>query len=295
MLKGTVQVDLDGLWTVLGYYGKRAEIAEDPIFYSAIPRFIELFDEYNIKATFFVIAKDLEIAKKRNLVKKIVQKGHEIASHSYSHAFGFRNLTHSQKVLEVQKADSLIQKISGKKPVGFKAPGYDMDESALRIIKELGYSYDSSVLPSFFYPPLQLINGLISFKIRTHGPKMVWGFAPNRPYRPSPDSIWKQGNFRLIEVPSTVIPVFRFPFQTVFVYMAGLSLFRFGYSLVKRNKIPINYTFHAIDLSDDIRGLPAAQKTRYAKRKRICEYIIKSIAKDYKIMQTKKLLDKNGI
>ncbi len=294
MKRGTIQVDLDGLWTILGYYGMKHPVENDPIYETAIPRFIELFRKYDLKATFFVIGRDLEVPKKRKLIQQLAKEGHEIANHTYNHHFGFRKLPREKKEAEISKTELLIQKATGTKPAGFKAPGYDLDEQGLQILQQRGYAYDSSVLPSFYYQPLQIANSILNrTKIRTHGPRIRWGFAPNKPYRIS-NSLWRKTNRKdaLLEVPCTVMPWLRLPFQTAFIFLAGMRYFKAGYLLTKRKNIPLNYTFHAIDLADDIKdkNIPSTQRIPLRKRMKICEQILQNICKDYKIMTTTELI-----
>lgn len=304
MRLGTIQVDLDGLWTILDYYGKKHPLDDDPIYETAIPKFINLFKKHNVKATFFVIGKDLEVPKKRKLIEQLVQEGHEIANHTYSHKFGFRKLKKEEKVAEIKKAEELISQVTGKKTFGFKTPGYDIDKQSLQILNDCKYSYDSSILPSFAYPPLQIINSIVNRKkIRSHGPKIRWGLAPNRPYFPSQKCIWRKRSWKkessgLLEIPCTVMPYLRLPFQTAFIFLAGINYFKFSYFLVKNSsRFPINYTFHAIDLADDFdnrefnSNIPSTQNIKLRKREKICEQIIRKISKDYKIITTKELVD----
>ena len=204
MKRGTIQVDLDGLWTILGYYGMKHPVENDPIYETAIPRFIELFRKYDLKATFFVIGRDLEVPKKRKLIQQLAKEGHEIANHTYNHHFGFRKLPREKKEAEISKTELLIQKATGTKPAGFKAPGYDLDEQGLQILQQRGYAYDSSVLPSFYYQPLQIANSILTDRFVRPG-----SFAANA----------------LCLFGITLIAVWLFiPFRSIFSFIGGLAL-----------------------------------------------------------------------
>jgi len=260
----TIQVDLDGHWVNSSYYGDTVLEYPDDIFTTSIPRYLDLFEKYGVKATFFVIGKDLEIPQKRALVKKITRAGHEVANHTYSHIFGFRKLSLSKKILEIQRSEELIEEVIGRKPLGFKAPGYDVDPETLQLLSSRGYLYDSSVIPTFAYPLLMGLNRLMSGGVkRSHGPRWSWCRAPNFPYWPSRDVEWKkahgnrdrdiQGNAErgVLEVPCTTLPFFRLPFHATFVNKLGFPYFWIGLQMVSMAKIPLNYEFHAVDLADD--------------------------------------------
>ena len=91
---GFVHVDLDGLWTLAACYGfdERTSFEHDPIFEYALPRLLDLLDRLSIKATFFIVGRDLELDYKRRAVAQIVDHGHELGNHSYSYSIGLEGL-----------------------------------------------------------------------------------------------------------------------------------------------------------------------------------------------------------
>lgn len=283
----TIQVDLDGLWTNLEYYGYNHPIENDEIYATALPRFQQLFAKYNIKATFFTIGKDVEVPWKAKLLRELVQAGHELANHTYSHPFGLRMLSRDQKEQEIIKGAEAIAKITGSKPTGFKAPGYDIDGETLNLLASHNYLYDSSVIPTFAYPLLMQVNRLLSGgKKRTHGPKWSWGRAPHNLYHPSEKSERIPGNLNITELPCTVMPFLRLPYHTTFALRFGTSYFKLGYHLTRLHNLSFNYEFHAADLADDITDQRLAHLTKvpFAKRLKICEMILAKIKKDYDVV-----------
>ncbi|MEK6968842.1 MAG: polysaccharide deacetylase family protein [Nanoarchaeota archaeon] len=297
-LKGTVQVDLDGFWTIANYYGLKTDSNKDIIYETAIPRFLKMFEEKGIKATFFVIGKDALIKEKKELLKNIVNDGHELANHTMNHIFGLSKLSPENKIKELEDAEQAISEISHHKIVGFKAPGYDIDREMLNILTQKGYLYDSSMLPSSIYPVTQIINGLLSNtkKIRTHGPKVSWGFAPNRPYSPQKriwtGKSWKKGSSGLLEIPCSAMPLIRFPYHSSYAFIGGLNYFNLGHTLMKKTKTPLNYSFHAIDLADNIQTkFSPIQNLNFDRRFNLCNKIMNKITKDYDISTTAELAE----
>jgi peptidoglycan-N-acetylglucosamine deacetylase len=288
--KATIQVDLDGLWTNLQYYGYNHPIENDDIFMSSIPRYLELFDKYNIKATFFLIGKDGEISEKASLVKELHKAGHEIANHTYSHSFGFRKLSYEKKVEEILKGEKVISNLIGNKPVGFKVPGYDMDVETLKILQDNNYVYDSSMIPTFVYPLLMKVNRLMSGgKKRTHGPKWNWMFAPHKLYHPSSKSEIKKGNLSITEFPCSVMPFLRLPYHATFALRFGIPYFKLGYYLTNSMKLPMNYEFHAADLTNDVKDKRLAHLNAVSFDKRIkrTKEVLKTLSSKYDIITSK--------
>jgi len=109
-------------------------------------RILELFEKYEIKATFFTLGYIAE--KFPDLIKEIDNKGHEIASHSYSH-LDIRKTTEEEFENDLKKSLEILEKITGKKVLGFRAPYFSIDKKsfwAMRILSE-NLKYDSSIFP----------------------------------------------------------------------------------------------------------------------------------------------------
>lgn len=100
-------------------------------------RILNILDKYNIKATFFVIG--VNIQNYPEPLKKIAAAGHEIGNHSYSHAI-CKSGTASDVSLEMQKCDSLIEDITGKKTSLYRPPCGKYDDIVLWAAEERGYS-----------------------------------------------------------------------------------------------------------------------------------------------------------
>ena len=289
----TIQVDLDGLWTNLQYYGHESLVSPDIVFESSLRRYLDLFEEFGIKATFFVVGKDIEIPEKRALLKEAVERGHELANHTYSHLFGFRKLSQEEKIKEIKKTEELIFSITGRKPVGFKAPGYDSDSRLIELLSSNNYLYDSSIIPTFAYPLLMRINHIFSGGVkRTHGPKWSWVFAPNKPYFPSLKKEWKRGKANILEVPCTTMPFFKVPIHMTFAIKLGYPYFKWSYELVRKTGLSLNYEFHAADLSDMVSDsrLGHLNGVPIEKRIRLIRKILTNITRDYEIVTTENLV-----
>lgn len=108
---------------------------------------LDLLDTKDIKGTFFVLG---WIAKKYPaLVKKIVQQGHEIASHGMTHQLIYKQTPKIFKE-ETHESKILLEDLAQTKVLGYRAATYSITEKslwALDILLEEGFKYDSSIFP----------------------------------------------------------------------------------------------------------------------------------------------------
>ncbi len=294
---GLIQIDLDGLWVIFQHFGFQHDTPEDLLYASALPAFLDLFDAYGIKATLFVVGKDLLTASKVKLLKKAVAKGHEIANHTMNHAEGFSFLPLHKKKEEIEAAEKIIQDTLGVTPKGFRTPSNDVDSETLKILEDRGYIYDSSLLPTYYGPLLRKLkfSSLHISRQDHYLGRSIYGLAPLRPYHPSSEAIWKKGKMKIMEIPITTMPWLRLPFHTSFTLAAcqlglGCGLFNLGYWLLSLTNLPLNFVFHTNELSIPISeekikrqlGLNLPLETK----QKICGYILGTIKKDFDILTT---------
>lgn len=110
-------------------------------------KIIELFDKYNVKATFFMLAWVAE--RYPELVREIVDKGHELANHGYDHK-RITNFNRVQFKEDLVKSKRILEDISGVEVKGYRAPSYSISADNLwahDVLAECGFHYSSSVYP----------------------------------------------------------------------------------------------------------------------------------------------------
>lgn len=84
------------------------------------PRILDILDEYNVKATFFMIGK--KALKHPEIVKRVFSSGHEVANHTFSHPVSFL-LSESKCRTQVKKTNDVLTELTGVKPKLFRIPG----------------------------------------------------------------------------------------------------------------------------------------------------------------------------
>ena len=110
-------------------------------------RLIDIFDEYDVRATFFVLGWVAE--RFPALVRRIHQRGHELASHSYDHGLVY-DTTPEAFLADLRRAKAAIEQAAGVHIQGYRAPSYSITERslwALDVLVDEGYVYDASIYP----------------------------------------------------------------------------------------------------------------------------------------------------
>lgn len=113
-------------------------------------RLLDLFKRKKINVTFFGVAKALELNPVA--ARRIVADGHEICDHGYRWTEQYR-MTYNEEKEYIKRSVETIEKVTGKKPVGFYAR--EPSENTLEILSELkNFIYDSDAynddLPYFY-------------------------------------------------------------------------------------------------------------------------------------------------
>ena len=108
---------------------------------------LDLFEENNVKATFFVLGWVAE--RVAGLISEIAARGHEVACHGYSHQLVYKQ---SEAVFreETQRSKGLLEEIIQSPVRGYRAASYSITNRslwALDILAEAGFEYDSSIFP----------------------------------------------------------------------------------------------------------------------------------------------------
>ncbi|NMA17929.1 MAG: polysaccharide deacetylase [Clostridiaceae bacterium] len=107
-----------------------------------LPKILNALDAHGIKATFFILAAVAD--KYPEAVKEIASKGHEIGCHGYYHEnLALLSLEDQRSVLK--KAKDRLEEVCGKEVKGFRMPEGEMTEGTLKIVKDLGFNYSSSL------------------------------------------------------------------------------------------------------------------------------------------------------
>ncbi|WP_334013454.1 XrtA system polysaccharide deacetylase [Alteromonas sp. S167] len=137
---------------------------------------LEVFEHHDVKATFFTLG---WVAKScPNVIKKIVNQGHELASHGFMHQHITRQ-SQEEFRQDIQSAKKILEDVSGSAVLGFRAPCFSIrhdNDWAHEEIALAGYHYSSSSypinhdlygVPNAPSTPYRLGNGLLEIPVTT--------------------------------------------------------------------------------------------------------------------------------
>lgn len=99
-------------------------------------RILDLLDEYNAKATFFLVG--IWVDKYPELVKEIHDRGHEIGNHSSKHPH-MTKISESRMRQELSDMAEKLEAITGEKPTLFRPPYGDYNNTVVSVARSEGY------------------------------------------------------------------------------------------------------------------------------------------------------------
>lgn len=115
-------------------------------------KLLDVLDKHKFKATFFVLGWIAE--RFPDLIYSIDKRGHEIASHGYSH-IPLSNMSRVEFDLDLKKAIKIKRDIINKEITGYRSPSFSITPKtswAFEILVNNGIKYDSSVFPTSLHP-----------------------------------------------------------------------------------------------------------------------------------------------
>jgi peptidoglycan/xylan/chitin deacetylase (PgdA/CDA1 family) len=184
-----------------GEYGARA----------GIPRILGLLERHGVPASFFVPAVAAMAHPEEQ--RRVVDEGHEVAIHGWIHELNSTLPYADERDLQLRAADAL-EHITGRRPVGIRTPSWDFSPNTLKITREMGLLYDSSLMADD--DPYELIDdgeptGVVELPVEWIRDDAVYfnmhRFSGLRPYTP----------------PSAVLEIFQAEFDAAHAE-AGLFL-----------------------------------------------------------------------
>jgi polysaccharide deacetylase family protein (PEP-CTERM system associated) len=204
-------------------------------------RMLDLLAETGSRATCFFIG---HIAKRfPNLVREAKTRGHEIASHSYTHQLVY-TMTPAEFLEDASRSRKVLEDISGGPVQGFRASGFSVTEGTpwfFEKLVEAGYAYDSST-----FPASRGHGGLRSGQLEPHG-------------RATPSG-------KLVEFPVTVAEIL----GKRLCFFGGGYLRLFPYPLVKRmsravldSGRPVIFYVHPREIDPGHPRLPMSASRRF--------------------------------
>ncbi len=163
-----------------GQYGPRV----------GVPRILEVLKREAVPASFFVPAVSALLYPEEQ--RRVIGEGHEIGLHGWIHELNSVLPEAAERALHCRAADTL-EKVTGVRPVGMRTPSWDFSAATLKIQREMGLLYDSSLMADD--DPYELLEvgqptGIVELPVEWIRDDAVYfnmnRFQALRPYTPPP-------------------------------------------------------------------------------------------------------------
>ena len=194
-----VSVDLDAIHHYFAIHGLvSAGYDLDRAYDRALERMGAWAEARRIPLTLFAVGEDLEREGAAHVVAALSRRGHAVENHSYSHRYDLTRLDAATMRREIEAGSRAIERVTGRKPTGFRAPGYTVNDALFDALDEAAVLFDSSVFPC---PAYYLAKAAAMGGMRVRGresrsvldtPRVLT--APRTPYRPG--ARWSAHKFR---------------------------------------------------------------------------------------------------
>lgn len=223
----SLSLDLDNKWSYMKTHGDPGWETFPSYLDLVVPRVLKLMDEWKLTISFFIVGQDAAIQANQSVLRSIAEAGHEIGNHSFHHE-PWLHLYSSEKIeQEIALAEEHIQNATGKKPVGFRGPGFSLSPGVISTLVRRGYLYDASTFPTFIGPLARayyFMSSKLNSKEKDQRNQLFGtikdGFRSNRPYWWSVKRDQRSGS--LLEIPVTTMPVFRLPIHVSYILYLSL-------------------------------------------------------------------------
>ncbi len=230
----------------------------------ALPRLCAWAREMQIPLTLFTVGADLRREQAAGSLREAHSLGHEIGNHSFSHRYDFSRLTKSDMRGEVLRSRDAIAQAVGEEPVGFRAPGYIVNDLVFEVLSETRVHYDASVFPCV---PYYAAKAVVIAAMRAAGKRSrsIIGapdvlLAPRQPYRIGRH--YTERGAGLAELPIQTLPWSGVPFIGTTLTLAGAA--RAAWMARQCVGEPfVNLELHGVDVlsvEDGLQHLAAKQR-----------------------------------
>lgn len=251
----SVSLDMDNLWSYQKTHGDKGWEAYPTYLDPLVDVVLERLRKHDMTITFFVVGQDAALEKNARAFRSLGSEAHEIGSHSFRHEPWLHLYSPAELEEELASAEAHIEKATGKRPIGFRGPGFSYSRETLDILKRRGYLYDASTFPTFigalarayyFWKSENLTKEQKEKRKGLFG-KFSDGFQPLKPY------LWG-GPGGMLEIPVTTMPIFRTPIHLSYVlYLSRFSkaaaelYFRSALSLCRLRGVQPSLLLHPLD------------------------------------------------
>ena len=239
-------------------------------------RLLGLFDEAQVKATFFVLGWIAD--RVPQLVKEIAERGHEVASHGYSHQLIY-NQTPEVFREETIRSKKILEDLTQQAVHGYRAASYSITRNslwALDILAETGFAYDSSI-----FPIRHDRYGIPDAKEVPHRLKTPQGHS-------------------LVEFPLSTAKIFKYKLPVAgggYFRLYPYALTKAGLSQINRRQQPFIFYLHPWEIDPDQPRIETSRFSRFRHYNNLdkCELRLRRLLSDFEFRPTIDVLNTLGL
>ena len=277
-MKASVSLDLDNLWSYQKVHGDAGWESFPSYLDVVVPRVLDFLAARGLRITFFIVGQDAALPKNRDAMARLGLTDHEVGNHSFAHEPWLHRYSPEQVDDELARAETAIFDATGKRPRGFRGPGFSVSATVLEVLLRRGYRYDASTLPTYIGPLARAYYFMTAQLRREQREEREVLFGTVRDgLRPVGPYLWDLPAGPLLEVPVTTFPGVKVPIHLSYVLylstfspLAARTYFRTALSACRAAGVEPSLLLHPLDFlgGDDVRelaffpamGLPAATK-----------------------------------
>ena len=219
----SVSLDLDNEWTYLRTHGDEGWESFPSYLETVVPRVLGFLRDRGLHITFFVVGQDAAVEANHACLMNIAEQGHEIGNHSFSHQPWLHLMSAADLEDEIESSQQAIEAATGRRPIGFRGPGYSLSRNTLELLSRHGFRYDASTIPTFIGPLARAYYfraSSLNREGREQRDQLFGGFSegfrPLKPYR------WGPPADGLVEIPVTTMPLVRTPIHASYILYMSL-------------------------------------------------------------------------
>jgi peptidoglycan-N-acetylglucosamine deacetylase len=219
----SLSLDLDNQWTYMKTHGDPGWESYPSYLDLVVPRVLSILKERNLTVTVFVVGQDAALEKNHEALRAIATAGHEIGNHSFRHEPWLHRYPEAVIEADIAAAEEHIGRVTGKRPIGFRGPGFALSHAVLQILARRGYQYDATTLPTFLGPVARayyFMSTKLGKEERIRRKALFGtfrdGLRPIRPYR------WRLNPGSLVEIPVTTMPILKVPIHVSYLLYLGV-------------------------------------------------------------------------
>ena len=293
----SISLDLDNQWSYMKIHGDKGWDKYPSYLSIFVPYMLDLLDKLELRITFFVVGKDASIEENLPYLRMLTDRGHEIGNHSFNHESWLQKYSRQELEKEIEDAETIIEKATGYKTKGFRGPGFSWSMEMLEVLKDRGYIFDASTLPTYIGPIARKYyfwKSDLSKEEKKDRSELFGSFKDGlRSLKPYFHTL--RQNRKLLEIPVTTIPIIKVPFHLSYLlYLSGISpllmkmYFSFALFMCKLTRTSPSFLLHPLDLigGDKVTELAffPGMNIKSNDKAKVFEYVVKKLKNNYRVV-----------